>query len=176
MTALATALRAVRPVALPGVLVVAAAALGVWLASPYVTLSPDARYSLAWGAELARGGSPELDVGDAPTGHPLPVAVGALLAPLGAVDAADAYSAVAVLAFGLLLYAAFRFGRALGRAPAGVLAALLVGTRPRLDFFAAHAFIDVPFTALVLLAAALVAEQPRDRPATVLGLLAAAGL
>jgi hypothetical protein len=203
MTALATALRAARPVAVPGALLVVAVAVSIWAASVYVTLSPDARYSLAWGAELARGGTPELAAPRVPTGHPLPVAIGALLAPLGTEAAADGYSALAALSFGLLLYAAFRFARALAggasgagrsggeRGPgwplggahgalvgtaAGVLAAVIVGTRPRIDFFAAHAFIDVPFAALVLLAAAFVAESPRANAARALALLAAAGL
>src|SRR5438552_18218678 len=133
----------------------------VWLAFPYVTLSPDARYSLAWGAELMRGGAPDLNAPLIPTPHPLPIGVGALLSLLGPRAAADAFSALAVLAFCLLVYAVFRLARTVGGTAAGALAAVLVATRPRLDFFAAHSFIDIPFAALVVLAAALVAERPR---------------
>jgi hypothetical protein len=76
----------------------------------------------------------------------------------------------------LLLYAAFRLGRALGGPLAGAVALALVATRPRIDFFASRAFIDIPFAALVLLAAALAAEAPRRNATPALWLLAAAGL
>jgi hypothetical protein len=164
--------RAIPAAALP----LAAAAVAVWLAAPYVTLSPDARYSLAWGAELLRGGAPDLTAPSVPTPHPLPIGIGALLSALGPRAAADAYSALAVLAFLLLVYAVFRLARGLGGVAAGALAAALVATRPRFDFFAAHSFIDIPFAALVVLAAALVAERPRGNSTRALALLAAAGL
>jgi hypothetical protein len=164
--------RAIPGAALP----LAAGAVAVWLATPYVTLSPDARYSLAWGAELLRGETPDLNAPSIPTPHPLPIGVGALLSALGPRAAVDVYSALAVLAFCLLVYAVFRLARSLGGVAAGALAAALVATRPRFDFFAAHGFIDIPFAALVVLAAALVAERPRGNSTKALGLLAAAGL
>lgn len=168
--------------ALPAALAIAAVAVGFALiALPYITLSPDARYSLAWGAELARGSAPDLSPGDLPTPHPLPVAAGALLSLAGPERAADGYSLVAAIAFLVLLYAAFRLGRTLGGSgkggvAAGALCALLVGIAPRVDFFAAHGFVDIPFAALAVLAAALVAEGPRRNATAALALLAAAGL
>jgi hypothetical protein len=170
--------RARRPSIRAVVLVLlAAAAVGLtWFALPYLTLSPDARYSLAWGAQLAAGDVPDFAAANVSTAHPLPVALGVLLSPLGPGAAADAYAVLSVAAFGLLLYGAFRLGRALGGPWAGALALVLVATRPRLDFFAAHGFIDIPFAALVLLAAALAAEQPQARSLRALGLLALAGL
>lgn len=141
-----------------------------------MSLSPDARYSLAWGAELLRGDLPDVDAPEVSTPHPLPIVAGGLISVLGVRAAADVYAFGAVLAFALLVYAAFRLGRALGGTLAGVVAAVLVATRERIDFFASRAFIDIPFAALVLLAAAMAAEQPRRNAGPALGLLAVAGL
>lgn len=154
----------------------AAVALAALLSANWVSLSTDGRYSLAWGAELLRGDLPGLEAPSVPTPHPLPIAGGALLSAAGAQAAADAYAFAAALGFVLLVYAAFRLGRALAGVPAGVVAALLVATRPRLDFFASRSFIDVPFAALVVLAAALVAEEPRRNARPALALLTLAGL
>ena len=146
------------------------------MSARWVSLSPDARYSLAWGAELIRGNAPEVDAPDVSTPHPLPIVAGGLLSLLGPRAAADVYAFAAVLAFVLLVYAGFRLGRALGGTVAAVVAAVLVATRERIDFFASRAFIDIPFAAFVLLAAALAAEEPRRNAGPALGLLALAGL
>lgn len=165
-----------RPALVSAVAGVVAAIAAAWVASRYLSLSVDARYSLAWGAELMRGRVPELTAPELTTPHPLPILAGALLAPLGAVAAADAYALLMALSFALLLVAVFRLACELGGLAAGAIAAVVVASRPRLDFFAAHGFIDVPFTALVLLAAALAARAPRANATAVLGLLAVAGL
>ncbi|MEX2194692.1 MAG: hypothetical protein WD844_05340 [Thermoleophilaceae bacterium] len=155
---------------------VAGLAVAAWVSTRWVSLSPDARYSLAWGAELIRGDAPQVDAPEVSTPHPLPIVAGGLVSLLGARAAADVYAFGAVLAFALLVYAGFRLGRALGGTVAGVVAAALVATRERVDFFASRAFIDIPFAALVLLAAALAAEGPRRNATPALGLLALAGL
>src|SRR4051794_25062361 len=77
---------------------VAAVAAAV-LAAPWVVLSPDARYSLAWGAQLARGHLPDITDPQVSTDHPLPIAIGAVLSVLGARAAADVYAVLAVLTF-----------------------------------------------------------------------------
>lgn len=123
-----------------------------------------------------RGDVPDIDAGGISTPHPLPIALGGLASLLGVRPAADLAALGAVLSFGLLLYAAFRLGRALGGSVAGAAALVLVATRPRIDFFASRAFIDIPFAALVLLAAALAAEAPRANATRALAVLAAAGL
>lgn len=177
MTALAVALRKPRyPTALRLAVLVVGGAVLAWLGTRYVALSPDSRYSLAWGAELLRGGRPNFLAPQLVTPHPLPIALGGVLSLLGPDGAAQCFRLLAVVAFGALVYAAFRLGRTLGGIAAGVLAAALIATRPRLDFFAAHGFIDVPFAALVLLAAALCAEAPSRNWWKVLGLLGLAGL
>jgi hypothetical protein len=175
MSALEAAIRRPRELAVPRLAWLLAALVAAVLATPWVVLSPDARYSLAWGAELVRGHLPDLTDPQVSTDHPLPIAIGALLSIFGARKAADVYAVLAVLSFFLLVYACFRLGRALAGTAAGVLAALVVGTRPRVDFFATHSFVDVPFAALVLLAAALAVEA-RENGRRVLWLLLLAGL
>ena len=165
-----------RPAFVPVAAAVAIAVASVWLSSRYVALSVDARYSLAWGGELMRGHVPDLAAPELTTPHPLPILVAAMLAPLGPAAASDAYALLMVLSFGVLLYAAFRVARGLAGLAAGMLAVALIATRPRLDFFAAHGFVDVPFTALVLLAAAVAAHAPRRNAGRALALLAVAGL
>lgn len=167
---------AARPALLPAAAVVLAALASAWLAARYLALSVDARYSLAWGAELMRGRVPDLGAPELTTPHPLPILVAAVLSPLGAPAASEVYGLLMMLSFALLLHAAFRLSRLLGGIAAAVIVVLLVGTRPRLAFFAAHGFVDVPFTALVLLAGAVAAEGPRRNAARALGLLAVAGV
>lgn len=117
-----------------------------------------------------------MDVLEVSTPHPLPIALGGLASLLGERTAADLAAFGAVLSFALLVYATFRLGRALGGPAAGIVAAAIVATRPRIDFFASRAFVEVPFAALVLLAAALAAEAPRRNGPRALALLAVAGL
>lgn len=160
-------------------LVAIAVVLGLalaWLLLGQVTLSPDARYELAWGVQLAHGHVPGFADPSVSTPHPLPLALATALAPLGQGAAVDLYSLATIAGFGMLLYAAFRLGRALGGPWAGALALVLVATRPRIIFFAAHGFVDVPFAAFVLLAAALAAERRDGRSWTALALLGVAGL
>lgn len=150
---------------------------GAAAVSARLPVSPDGRYSMAWGAHLLRGALPDLAAPELPTPHPLPIALGGLLSIGGPRFAADAYAFLGVLAFAVLVAAAYHLGRlAGGGALAGVVAAALVATRPRLEFFASRTFIDVPFAALVLVAAAVAADDPRRRATPALALLAAAGL
>jgi len=159
-----------------GATLLATVAWLIAIAAPQVVLSTDARYSLAWGALLLDGRLPEFGVADVPTKHPLPIAIAALLSTLGPRAAADGYAVMAVVAFAALLLAVFRLARAAGGPGAGALAALLVATRPRIDFFAMHAFIDIPFAALVLLAAGSLAERSAGAWRGALVLLALAGM
>ncbi|MFL5828255.1 MAG: hypothetical protein ACJ76V_17175 [Thermoleophilaceae bacterium] len=175
MSAFEAVIRRPRDLAVSRLAWLLAALVAALFAAPWVVLSPDARYSLAWGAELARGHLPDLTDPQVSTDHPLPIAIGAVLSVLGARAAADVYAVLAVLAFFLLVYACFRLGRALAGTTAGVLSAVVLATRPRVDFFAAHSFVDVPFAALVLLAAALAVEA-RENGRRVLWLLLLAGL
>ena len=69
----------------------------------------------------------------------------------------------------------FRFAKAVFGEPVGWICALLLLSRLDYGFLAARGYIDVPFLALVVWAAALEAERPR-RGGAVFALLAAAGL
>jgi hypothetical protein len=134
----------------------------------------DSYYSLLWGRELLHGVKPSFDGYRTPTEHPLAVAFGALLSLIG--DPADrvmvgaTLGSFVVLAAGLYRLARASFGTLVGLAAAGLLC-----TRFDFPFLAARAYIDIPYLAFVVWAAALEAERPR-RGTAVFVLLACAGL
>ncbi len=150
-----------------------AVAVAAWLAFP-VAPTYDSLYSLVWGREILGGAAPGFEDFGAPTQHPLWVAVGTLLAPLGDTGA-RAMTLLAVLSFVVLLAATYHLGRTVFGPLAGALAAALLLTRLNFGFYAAFAFVDMPFAALVMAAAALEAVRPR-RGGVVWVLLIAAGL
>jgi hypothetical protein len=134
----------------------------------------DSAYSLIWGRELLDGALPSFDAYRTPTEHPLAVAFGAVLAPLG--DAAPrVWLAVTVFAFCLLVAGVYRLGRAAFTPWVGAVAGLLVLSRLDYAFLAARGYIDVPYLAMVAWAAALETERPR-RGGAVWILLTLAGL
>ncbi len=151
-------------------------ALFLVVAAPSVNLTTDAFFNMAWGAELARWETPDLDAPMTPVQHPLPVALGALFSPLGGEGSIDAYRTFALLSLAGLAYAAFRLGRRLAGVFAGTLAVALVLTRPEIVTFAMASTIDIPVTALVLLAGVVVLEDPFRNRYRALALLAVAGL
>jgi hypothetical protein len=134
----------------------------------------DSYYSLLWGRELLHGVKPSFDGYRTPTEHPLAVAFGALLSIVG--DPADrimvgaTLGSFVVLAAGLYRLARASFGTLVGLAAAGLLC-----TRFDFPFLAARAYIDIPYLAFVVWAAALESERPR-RGTPVFLLLACAGL
>jgi hypothetical protein len=162
--------RARRPVAAAALALAAAVA---FLAIPAYSAF-DSIWSLVWGQEIAHGRMPSFDAYRAPTEHPLWVAVSVLLAPLG--DAGSrALVGLCVAGWVALVIAAFRLAAAtLGEAAAWV-AAVLVASRLDYAFFAIRGYLDVPFLAFVVWAAALEAERPR-RGGAVWALLIGAGL
>jgi hypothetical protein len=134
----------------------------------------DSYYSLLWGRELLHGVKPSFDGYRTPTEHPLAVVFGALLSIVG--DPADrimvgaTLASFVVLAAGLYRLARASFGTLVGLATAGLLC-----TRFDFPFLAARAYIDIPYLAFVVWAAALEAERLR-RGTPVFLLLACAGL
>jgi hypothetical protein len=137
--------------------------------------SYDSYYNLIWGRDLIHLRSPDFQVYQAPTHHPLYVAVGAVLSVFGSV--ADRLLVLAcVLAFVALVWATYRVGAAVFEPWAGVVAAVLVLVSPTLLLYTARAYVDVPFVACVMWAAAVEARAPRARPRVVVGLLVVAGL
>lgn len=135
----------------------------------------DATWSVAWGEQVLQGQVPDFHVPAAPTPHPLANLVGifaALLpghASLGLL-ALLSWTAVIALAWGVM-----RLGTALFSRPVGLLAAALVVSRPTIGTLAAQSFVDLPFMALVVWAAALEVDD-RDRTRGVAALLVLASL
>jgi hypothetical protein len=134
----------------------------------------DSYYSLLWGREVLHGIKPSFDGYRTPTEHPLAVAFGALLSIVG--DPADRIMVGATLAsFVVLAAGLYRLALASFGTLVGLAAAALLCTRFDFPFLAARAYIDIPYLAFVVWAAALEAERPR-RGTPVFVLLACAGL
>jgi len=137
-------------------------------------LNYDARYALLWARDLARGLKPDYEADFAPTPHPLETAVSVLALPFG--DAADTLLIwLILLCFGLLVWLAYRLGAELFSPWVGVVAALVVLTRPALERDALLGYQDTAFAVLIVGAVLLEARRPR-RGGAVLGLLLVAGL
>jgi hypothetical protein len=134
----------------------------------------DSYYSLIWGRELLHGIAPSFEAYRAPTEHPLAIAFGGALSLLGeGGDRVMVFCTLAsfvALAAGMYRLASSAFGQVVG-----LLAAALLVTRFDFPFLAARAYIDIPYLAIVIWAAALEAERPR-RGWPVLALLALAAL
>jgi hypothetical protein len=153
--------------------VLALAAVAAWAIVPTYP-DYDAYHHLVWGRDLLHGVTPGFQDFAAPTEHPLYLALGALLSLAG--EHADRLLVlVTILSLVALTGGAYALGRALFGAAAGAAGALFVGSSFAFALYAVRAFVDVPFLALVVWAAALEAQRPRRGLAPLL-LLAAAGL
>jgi hypothetical protein len=139
---------------------------------PY--LNYDASYSLVWAQDIARGFTPDYNGFIAPTPHPLQTFASFLALPLG--DATTGVLAwLVMLSFGALCWVVFLIGRELFNSPVGVLAAIVVITRPAFAKNVLAAYQDIPFILFVCWALLLEIRRPH-RGAPVLVLLALAGL
>ncbi len=154
---------------------IAAAATALFLAAPTYP-NYDAYYDLVWGRQLLDGHLPTFDAYQAPTQHPLYLAIGALLDLVFGAHADRALVLFGALSLVALGWATWRVGRACFGTAAGLLAGLFVLSSFAFLLYAARAYVDVPFLALVLVAAVVESEQPGCRPRAVLVLLALAGL
>ncbi len=120
----------------------------------------DSLYSLIWGREILHGHTPSFVTYRAPTEHPLAIAFGALLSPLG--TGADRVMVGATLvSFVALAAGLYRLAAAAFTPLVGIVAAALLVTRFDFPFLAARGYIDIPYLAFVMWAAALEAEQRR---------------
>jgi hypothetical protein len=134
----------------------------------------DAQWALVWARDAWNGFLPEYTGDFAPTPHPLATAVSSLALPFG--DQADtAILWLTLLSFGALVYLTYRLGAELFTRWVGVVAALVVLTRPAIVRDALIGYQDLPFAALVIGAVLLEAQRAR-RGLPVLALLALAGL
>lgn len=153
---------------------VAIAAAG-WAVFSDAFLNYDTLYTLIWGRDLVHGRAPDYDVTLAPTPHPLATAVGAVASLLGTDGGYALMLAIAFLSFGALAWGVFRLGQLSFWWPIGLLAALVLVTREPFLSRAVRAYVDIPFLALIVMAAVLEARRPR-RGWPVLALLLLAGL
>ena len=137
-------------------------------------LNYDARYALLWARDLVRGVTPEYTADFAPTPHPLETAVSVLATPFG--DGGDRIMLwLILLSFGLLVWLTYRLGAVLFSHWVGVVAALVVLTRPALARDALLGYQDTAFACVIVGAVLLEARRAR-RGEAVLGLLVLAGL
>ncbi len=151
-----------------------AVAAAVLLAFGHAFLNYDTFYALAWGADLAQGRRPVYDLPFAPTPHPLAMALGGVLSPLGDL-AGEVLLGVVLLGLGALAVGLYRLGAELFAPAVGALAAAIVVTRVPFLSFGIRGYVDLPAVALVVWAAVLEVRRPR-RGGAVLVLLALAGL
>lgn len=163
-----------RGLELGGLALLTGAALALWLAYP-VAPTFDTMWSLIWGRELLHGGPPSFETDRGPTQHPLWVATSLLLVPLGDSGAPRALTLIGVLGLVAVLAGLYRLGRASFGAATGAVAVVLLASRLDFGFWAVLGFVDVPYLALLVWAAALEAERPR-RGGIVWVLLGMAGL
>jgi hypothetical protein len=134
----------------------------------------DSYYSLIWGREILHGHLPSFEAYRAPTEHPLAVAIGAVLSLVGA--HADRLFVLFTLATFIALAAGtYRLGRLCFNAAVGAVATFFILTRFDFPSLAVRGYIDIPFLATIVWAAALEVARPR-RGLPVFLLLAAAGL
>ncbi len=159
---------------LGGVVVIVGVAALLYLVYDPWYLNYDARYALLWAHDLWHGFTPEYTADFAPTPHPLQMAVGSIALPFG-VHADSVMAIMVLLCFGALIWLVFLLGEELFGTWAGILAALVVLTRPAIERDAILAYQDIPFEALIVGAVLLEARQ-RKRGAPVLIVLAVAGL
>ena len=161
----------------------AVAALALFLLAPTYP-NYDAYYHLVWAREIVDGISPSFEAYQAPTQHPLYLAITAVLGVVFGSHADRALVGLGALSLVWLAWATWRVGRACFGTWAGLLAGLFVASSFAFLLYAARAYDDIPFLALVLTAAAIEAETASDAPAdrrrrwsyAVIGLLVLGGL
>lgn len=151
----------------------ALAAVALWALAPTYP-DYDAYEHLVWGRDLLRGAAPGFETFAAPTQHPLYLALAALLSLAGQ-DADRLLVLVTVLSLVVLTAGTYALGRGLFGPWPGAAAALFVGSSFAFLLYAVRAFVDVPFLALVVWAAALEVARAR-RGRAPMALLALAGL
>jgi hypothetical protein len=159
--------------AVAALVLLCAGALVAFLAYPTFP-NYDSYYSLLWAREALHGHALSFDGYRTPTEHPLGILFSLPLALLG--GGADRVLVLAtLLALVALVAGLYRLGRLTYGPAIGVLCALLLLTRWDFPFLAARGYIDIPYLAIIIWAAALEVARPR-RGVPVFLLLAAASL
>lgn len=150
-----------------------AVALALWVAYP-VAPTFDSAWALVWGHQILAGHLPSFAAYRAPTEHPLWVAFGTLCAALGSAGP-RAMTLIGVLSLLAVVAGLYRLGRSAFGGFAAALGCVLLLSRFHFAFYAAFAYLDVPYVGLLVWAAVLEAERPR-RGGVVWVLLVLAGL
>lgn len=162
-----------RPV-LPAVLTILGAPFVLFLIYGRPYLNYDASYALVWANDIANGFTPDYNGFIAPTPHPLQTLVSFLALPFGELTE-DLLAWTVMVAFGALVWIVYQLGSELFNKPAGVLAALVILSRPAFAKNAEAAYQDIPFVLFVCWALLLEVRAAR-RGWPVLLLLTLAGL
>jgi len=132
----------------------------------------DSVYALLWGREALHLDPLSFAVYRAPTEHPLSIAFGAVLAPLG--QHAERVMVLATIAAFLAIVAGiYRLGRVVFTPLVGGVAAALLLSRFNLSFLAVRAYVDIPYMAVIVWAAVLEVQHRRRGTPVLLLLLAA---
>jgi 4-amino-4-deoxy-L-arabinose transferase-like glycosyltransferase len=154
--------------------VIAGSALVIFLVYGPPYLNYDASYSLVWAHDIAKGFTPDYNGFIAPTPHPLQTLVSFLALPLG--SATTGFLAwLVLLSFGGIVWVVYLLGKELFNRPVGVLAAIIILSRPAFAKNADATYQDIPFVLFVCWALLLEIKNPR-RGWPVLALLTLAGL
>jgi len=160
---------------LPALAVILGVPVLLWLIYRPSYVNFDARYALLWARDIVHGHTPDYTAVFAPTPHPLQTLVSFPVLLAGNGGAAKVMVALTLLALGFLTWFVYRLGAELWHPAVGIVAALVVATRPSLDRFALIGYQDLAFAALVTYALLLETRKPK-RGAPVLVTLAVAGL
>ena len=136
----------------------------LWLIAGVGFVNYDTLYALVWGAQLTRGETPEYGLPIAPTPHPLMEALGIPLAPLGGSAETTIVVGLGFLALSACAWVLYRLGSAWFGRGAGIVAALVLLTRVPVLSYGVRAYVDIPYTLLVL--CALLVETGRRRAGT----------
>src|SRR4051794_289138 len=120
----------------------------------------DSLYSLIWGNDLLHGHLPVFAVYRGPTEHPLAIVFGALMSIFGS-DGDRLMVGATLASFVALVAGLYRLGAAAYSPLVGVIAGALVLSRFDFPFLAARGYIDIPYLALVVWAAALETQRRR---------------
>src|SRR4051794_40258162 len=162
-----------RSILLGAAVVVGVSALVVLLYDPWY-LNYDTRYAMLWARDLVHGFTPAYTADFAPTPHPLWTALAGVTLIFGD-HAPEAMLGVVLIAFGLLVYLVFLLGKEVANGWVGLVAALVVATRPAIGRDVMLGYLDIGFAALTVLAVLLEVKRPKRGLAVIL-VLAAAGL
>src|SRR3954454_3389374 len=159
---------------LPALAVIVGVPALLWLLYRPSYVNFDARYALLWARDIVHGHTPDYTAAFAPTPHPLQTLV-SFPVLLAGDSSAKVMVALTLLALGCLTWFVYRLGAELWSPAAGIVAAVIVASRPSLDRFALIGYQDLAFAALVVWALLLETRRPK-RGTGPLAVLVIAGL